>query len=509
MSVQKNARDYYLWGLLLFVAVVGVVAMPAEQYVGDPKVIHCEVISFLDTGRLGVPLDVAERFGGDPGQYFVENKSRDRWFCKYGVFNDVMTLPPLYLEELIRARELPYVPQSGEANIRVVVLNLYNVLLSLFVAFYLYSIAGRYTGSRWIMVLFVLASFYCTYWWYYLRAQNSEIYQTLFMLGFFYYFTGFFHDQDRDAKADRRHLLGAGIFLGVLMLVKTVFVIGMPVCGLTLLYYCQSQKNGSKWMAECRGLLRHALWLALPLAVAFSILLFANWYKFGSPLETGYSPWGERHLPLMSGPFFTNLGYLFFGIQGNVFIHYPLLLFALFGFYPFFRRWPVDAIFVLMLAACIFAIDAKLLNWLGWYGYGPRYVLTVLPLLSLPFLLVTEFVLAHFRQWWGGACAAAIAGCLLFSLWLQLNVNAVRFFAYFDLQNAAAVSKNPGVIAYLDYHPFGLVYHDMLAYQNKDAPWVLADGFLAGANEKDRAAFNKSLEPVARTNYYWWSSDSP
>jgi hypothetical protein len=508
MPSGKVVRDFYLWGVLAFVTIVGIVAMPSTIYPADPQAVQWEVIHFINTGQFGVERTIVKDFEGERGQYYDENTARGLWFSKYGILNDVMILPPLYVEAVWRGAPLSYRVHLPYEQFRLVTFDLYNILLSLGVAYYLYRIACCYTPLRWIAVVFVLSSLYCTYWWFYLRAQNFEIYQTLFMLGFYYRFTEFFRTTDEDPKAARNQLFPAGLFLGALILVKSLFVIVIPICAFLLAYaaHCRpGEKAGKSWQAEVLALARPVLWLAGPVAVACILLLLGNWYKFGSPLETGYSQWGEHHQPIFSGNMLKALGYLFFGIQGNIFIHFPVLLFALFGMRAFLRRWPLDSLLILIVSVCIFAIVAKFHNWIGWWCYGPRYVLSVLPLLSLPFIVVIEYLRDHFSHWSSRACAAMIVACLAYSCWLQVYANSLPPFAYFYMRDSLEKLNIPEVNDYLDYHPFGIIYHDMESYQ-AGGPWVVATMLDADRNEESRETLHAYVEQFTFSDYFWWPS---
>jgi hypothetical protein len=83
-------------------------------------------------------------------------------------------MPPILLERLLTGR----FPQPQSPNI--LILNAWNILLSLLLAGTLFVIAGRYTSQAWRRAAFVLSCLFATYFWYYQRAQESEIYHALF-----------------------------------------------------------------------------------------------------------------------------------------------------------------------------------------------------------------------------------------------------------------------------------------------------------------------------------------
>src|SRR5688572_8714960 len=167
------------WALFGVVALVAVASLPRHEYVGDPFAIRLEAIHLLQTGRLGVPPEIGSRMG-TRGQYFFENVEKGRWFSKYGVLNTLLFVPPLAVERAATGA-LPWVSPR-----RVHFLNAMNVLLTLLTAAYLLATLRLYTDDAVLRWVYVLAAFYATFWWNYLRAHASEIHQTLFFIAFFF-----------------------------------------------------------------------------------------------------------------------------------------------------------------------------------------------------------------------------------------------------------------------------------------------------------------------------------
>jgi hypothetical protein len=87
-------------------------------------------------------------------------------------------------------------------------LNLFNLVLSVAAAAYLALLARRYTTSNATMSIFVIASFYSTFWWNYLRAQTFETYVTLFMLAFYFHFVSAL-DCEQPTRRNRQLLIAA------------------------------------------------------------------------------------------------------------------------------------------------------------------------------------------------------------------------------------------------------------------------------------------------------------
>ena len=67
----------------ILVLVVGLLGLPAEQYIGDPQAVRMVAWSLLGRGRLDVPTDLAQD-AGERGQYFVQNPDNGLFYSKYG-----------------------------------------------------------------------------------------------------------------------------------------------------------------------------------------------------------------------------------------------------------------------------------------------------------------------------------------------------------------------------------------------------------------------------------------
>ncbi len=208
----------WIIAIILAVAAINFVTMPAEEYAGDGIAVRIESIGVINSGRWAVPSEIAHQWG-ERGQYFYEN-ARGAFYPKYGVLNTLIYLPPLWIQKIATGNLSLYSDNT-------VALNLFNIILSCATALYLAVLARRYTKSSLTMSIFVIASLYGTFWWNYLRAQTFEIYLTLFFLAFFYHFVSALNSEQRRVR--NRQLLTAAIFLGLLCLSKTVFLIVFPI----------------------------------------------------------------------------------------------------------------------------------------------------------------------------------------------------------------------------------------------------------------------------------------
>jgi hypothetical protein len=241
------------------------------------------------------------------------------------------------------------------------------------------------------------------------------------------------------------------------------------------------------------------VWFGLPIACALCALFASNAYQYGSPLESGW----DQGSPMFTGNVATGLhGYLL-APSHSIFLYFPIFVFALFGYREFFKSYRADTLLFSSFGIVMLLVYARLGDWTGGWGYGPRYMLPYLPLLGLPFLKTMEYFLEDWRKWWVGGCAAVVAGVLLFSFHFQLGVNAVPFFAYYKLENFFLGFHIPEVDGYFRNHTLGQVDADLVAYKN-GKPWRVAELMKPVLNAKGVEEIGALVRLNSVSNYYFW-----
>jgi hypothetical protein len=107
-------------------------------------------------------------------------------------------------------------------------------------------------------------------------------------------------------------------------------------------------------------------------------LLYFNLIRFGALAETGYS----QEL-LFKAPWVGSFGLLFSPGRG-LFIYAPLMLLLFWGIRPAWRRLPSAYFWLMMsLSLCYWLFYGSWFAWGGTWGWGPRFLLPILPLLMV------------------------------------------------------------------------------------------------------------------------------
>lgn len=492
--------------IVVLVVAINFVTMPAEEYPGypgDADTVRVEAITILNTGKWSFPRELAKAHG-ERGQYLYENSTGNR-YPKYGVLNTLMYLPPLWIEKIA----------TGSLEIhslsRVLFLNLLNVVLSGVTALYLVLLARRYTRSTVIISIFVLASLYSTFWWNYLRTQTFETYQTLFVLAFYYHFVSALdpNRSDDDGRWRNTQFSIAAICVGALCLSKSVYVVLLPTIAAVLVANLLSITPDPHRALRVRLSLKREriavrvqlLFFWLPVAIFLCILAATNWYKFDSPFASGYTQWEkESHLFKISNLFPALWGYLFSSHE-SVFLHFAPLFFALAAWPVFFRKHRLDAVAAILFSFSLLFISSMFVNWTGQACHGPRYLLPILPLLSLPFIeyerwLITLPKLAK------SVLITGTAALLVYSTLLQVCLNSLPFFFGYDLAEILENKRDSKPAMYLRSHQSAQSDLDFLLYRLGYAS-PLTENFVLPLNLAESEKMSTLTESV-RPNYYWF-----
>ncbi len=120
-----------------------------------------------------------------------------------------------------------------------------------------------------------------------------------------------------------------------------------------------------------------ALYLAPSLLIGLGLLYF-NFIRYGSLIETGYT-----QEILFREPWVGAYGLLFSPGRG-LFIYSPLLLLLFVGLRPAWQRLPrLYFWLIVVLCLCYWLFYGSWFAWGGAWGWGPRFLLPILPLLML------------------------------------------------------------------------------------------------------------------------------
>jgi len=542
---ESIKRHLPLFFLLLAVGIFHVFTMPKFFYPGDNQVSRAECANLINTGKLGIDYSqkkIVAAFLTQRGQFFYENDARQELYSKYGIGYTLLYIVPLWAEKLYSGKlDLYYSAPS-----HLVFTNIYNVIFTLLSTVYFYLIVSVYTSKLWRRIGFILLSYYTTFLWYYLRSPTTEVFQLLPFLGFYYHMAGFLRESRLGLGKDRKiwkHMFIAVCFAGILLSMKLFFALLFIIIGVLATMvpgwtgFRHVVKGAFRNLSEYRY--QYLMYVILPSFVIVAPVLAVNHYKYGSIFETGYGQWhpGEgktheanRFALNLHGEVMTdergNTGktheadtfgmnllvplHGFFLAKGNTnaFVHYPLFIFALFGMRRFAKKFPVDLCLILFLFGFITFALASFSGWTGGWCYGPRHLLFVLVIGSLPFLEVMDRIVSFKRlmKW----CAIGVVTCVLgWSLLMQVYMNSLTYFSFYLLHAPLEQFKQERVDAYFNncFHR-GLINRDLIRYVKKGKPWFPLEVVKSVLSPLHRDRFIEATQRnrmagIAEPNYFF------
>lgn len=509
----------YLRELLLFCGVILFLTMPRVLSPGDGYGPRTVAANLVMTGHLAIPFSERDKIDylSTRGEYFFEDDQRQLLFSKWGIFNTICNLPAA-LAERIYAGKVDLVDLSLSY---IFFVNLNYLLLSLILIAYLYQITALYEKEARPRLIVVVTMVFATYLWHYLRCHMHELFQLLPFLGFIYHYLLFLRisaEEPEGGERRWRHLTISAVWVGLLVLAKPNY---LAVMGAAWIFVLAAGPTAASLGQRVRANLaanrtRVVLHLLVPSVCFVAILLLLNYYRFGDAFDNGYSQEslsapGEVGFSL--GVLRESLpGFLLLPGNANIFLHFPLLFFALFGMRRFWKKWSAEAAFLsfVVLSNCL--LIACYLTWRGEMTYGPRYLLLFVVIATLPLLETMRWMRERWETLRAKGVAALFAVVTFGSFLMQLSVNTIYdftpqfhdayFFSQFQVQEIEEYHQNyltqgtfaMALLAYKfgwrDYYPLQVLE---VFLEREDPEW----------DESKRKKLEEFMDWEIRINYFF------
>ena len=178
-------------------------------------------------------------------------------------------------------------------------------------------------------------------------------------------------------RATRARSLVGGCMLALAILVKITSILALPA-------FLLLPNERGELLCRRRSTL---VGLIVPVAIALGAYGWYNWIRFGGLTATGYSAtyggtpqssWNPIENPL------AGLYGLLLSPGRGVLWYAPLIAVAIVSARRFYSERPVTGRAFMILAAAWLAVHSAIRGWDGGWGWGPRYLLPVLPFLLVP-----------------------------------------------------------------------------------------------------------------------------
>ncbi len=248
------------------------------------------------------------------------------------------------------------------------VVTFFNPLVTALTATLLYCLIVGLGYARRIAILTTLAFGLATIAWWFTKTAFTEPLAALLLL---ISFAGLFRfDKTRSGT----WLLVSGFAFGLALMTRFQLLVAAPLFAMYLLWAAVRKRD------VLRGLRVLLMWSA-PILAALLVIGWYNWTRFGSPLESGYSPYAR----LLGMPRVEWVYGLLFSPGKSLFWYSPPLCAAVLGLWWFGKKFPRETFLIgaFVLSQILFYSGYGF--WHGDSGWGPRFLLPVIPFLLLPF----------------------------------------------------------------------------------------------------------------------------
>jgi hypothetical protein len=187
------------------------------------------------------------------------------------------------------------------------------------------------------------------------------------------------------ARRSRVFAVLAGLVAGSLVLFQEGLVLLLPFVGLSTLEGAavKDPTTGKfSFPLGVRVVVHRYLPFALGCVLPIVGWMFFNFSRFGSPFDSGKSH-VAGHPPLWGNPALGLLG-LLFSPGKSVLLFFPTIGVGLFYLRRCLPRFPMLTLSIVLIAATQLTFTSCLTFWGSDWAWGPRYLFTLAPLLTLP-----------------------------------------------------------------------------------------------------------------------------
>ena len=327
----------------------------------DAHVTYDTTRQLLEEGQLDVRLE-----GGSPW-FYVHRNGR-----KYGVFplGNVVGMVPSYLAYKA-VRLLPKLPDNLAYNLTAHLAPTAWMALALVLFF---SLARQRTQSEAAALKLTLVAAFCTTLVIYARSTYSEALQTLMLLWVV----------ERTLTAAERPTVTAlgwlGVAAGLFVNTKLVNVLFLPSVAVYLVWRRATARAEDRAVyGGVPSLLQKSALALVAFVVFVAVALAHNYVKTGTLWDSGY----QIKDGIFSGDLFAGLYGLLFSSGKSVFLYAPPLVLALLGARRTYAKRPGEALLLGSLIAISLVYNAKFRHWHADYCWGPRHLVSLLPLAML------------------------------------------------------------------------------------------------------------------------------
>lgn len=345
-------RPLYIF--LLFGLVLSILFSSGQIENPDTHLRLTQTRIIVDDYKFGLAKDVGEDMHGN----IAVNEDGQRYMV-YNPGQAITFIPLYYISKLVTEDEVKAYYFSAYF------VSFLNYIIHALCTFLLFKIALLLGASKQQSYLASVFFGITSYSFVFAQSTYEHHFEMLFIL-----FSAYFA---LNKKTNHSGFI-SGLMISCGLIFRTTTILALPAI-LVL------QKNNME---------RFKTLISLTLGVTF--VLFYNYYRFGDPLETGYSlAWSLAHSDRFSFWSLSRIPAAFFGFlispgKGILFFSTTIIL-SFWGIRAFIQKQRIVFYSILLISAAYLGTFSMNFSWHGSiWSYGPRYILPIIPFLYLPII---------------------------------------------------------------------------------------------------------------------------
>jgi len=319
---------------------------------------------------------------------YGDRDSAGNLYSKYGFLSSAIFIPMWFVGMLSAA--LIGLHGADRLSFIVFIAGLTTPILLALCAVLLFRI-GRFLGygvrtSAYLSLALALCSNLLVYGGMYM----SEVPQVTFLLMAWYFLFGFIYGGKPPLWAFLCALSYSFMllvkFADIIYIVPLLFIAAGKIAGPLWDSYSRLLKGQPVPKAHFRRYSQAVFALIIGILIFPIIFNLYNYARFSDPMKTGYIPeYQNLYVPIYYGL----IGFLV-SPGTSLFLYFPPAILFFWSMKKFARKYPMEIWFLVFHAAIQVIFYSRLVYWAGFWNWGPRYALPILPALLLPVGMLIE-----------------------------------------------------------------------------------------------------------------------
>lgn len=260
-------------------------------------------------------------------------------------------------EEISRLRKTPAAFTVGLVN---------PILMALALMFFYKTSLLLHDGTKRIPLLLTVICGLGTILWPYAVTYWTQPLDTFCLMGALYFLLSY------TKNGDKSNLVASGLMSGFSVFSRFESVISIFWLSAFVTFWLLRER---KW--------QRLFLYNIPIILIVVILLWWNYYRFGSPWDTG-SALSGNYLKMLRGKLLQSLPANLFSLHRSIFVYSPPLILCVASIYCFLKK---NLLFTTLLALIVlsnFLFYSKFFFWSAPSSWGPRYLVSIVPLMMVP-----------------------------------------------------------------------------------------------------------------------------